>query len=55
MIQKWIEFLVSLAVLMLSFHFMLNLGRQGTEKAVRGYFMYLFVVVIVLVVLCFFL
>ena len=53
MSKNWIEFLSSLIIIWSSFHIMLKFARQSTVKALIGYFSYMFVVIAVLVVLCF--
>ena len=53
MSRNWIEFLISLFVVITSFNAMLQIARKGQNEAVIGYFLYMFILVFVLVVLCF--
>lgn len=54
MIKNWIEFLISAVTLVSGFHVMLRIARGGnTKKTLYGYFLYMFLLIVVLVVLCF--
>ena len=50
---SWIEFLLSLIVLVSSFHIMIHIAKQGSKKALIGYFFYMMMLVLVLAIICF--
>lgn len=52
--NNWVEFLLSLFVLELSFHVMLRIARRGnSKKTIYGYFLYNILLIVVLAILCF--